>query len=78
MKQPTRKYGVKLIVETVEGNPGKWDWTDLIGDYAEVVDSDLIEEICPDCGCVWNEGCTDVTCDNHPDNPNKLISQKSI
>lgn len=38
------KYEVRLIIETDEGNPRKWNWTDLIGDEVLEVEADLIEE----------------------------------
>lgn len=40
-----RQYKVTLIVETEEGDPAKWDWTDLIGDFAEVVSCEYVQDV---------------------------------
>jgi len=40
-----KQYRVILIVETEEGNPAKWDWSDLIGDYAGVESCKFIQDI---------------------------------
>ncbi len=39
------RYEVRLVIETDEGNPSKWLWTDLIGDEVLAVEANPIEEV---------------------------------
>lgn len=40
----TRTYVIKLVIKTQEGNPKKWDWSELVGEEVEVVDCELLGE----------------------------------
>jgi hypothetical protein len=31
-------YEITLVIETSEGDPEKWNWTDLVGDHVAVKD----------------------------------------
>ena len=35
------KWLVTLEIDTYDGNPKKWDWTDLVGDEVTVISSDF-------------------------------------
>ena len=41
------RYLVTLEIETYDGDPRKWDWTDLVGDEVSVISSEFKGRVLP-------------------------------
>ena len=41
------KWLVTLEIDTYDGDPRKWDWTDLVGDDSKIISSDFKGRVLP-------------------------------
>ena len=41
------RYLITLEIETYDGDPRKWDWTDLVGDEVSVISSEFKGRVLP-------------------------------
>ncbi len=49
------RYLITLEIETYDGDPKKWNWTDLVGDEVSVVSSEFKGRVLPTEGEGENE-----------------------
>jgi hypothetical protein len=41
------KWVITLEIDTYDGDPAKWDWTDLVGDESKVIESQFKGRVLP-------------------------------
>jgi hypothetical protein len=41
------KWLITLEIDTYDGDPAKWDWTDLVGDESKVIESQFKGRVLP-------------------------------